>query len=117
LKNLLDYYVNTPHQSAEPTASSQGKALNEYRSDPGYSDSKGLSGSSAYRVTEACSGRVVEGCFVLRPDFDDAAISALRGYIAATPDRDLAEQLDDWISRVIRRKYCVKVRKEEADSG
>lgn len=65
-----------------------------------------VSGSRAYTVTDAATGATIKNCFVLRPETDDAAISAIRAYERATIDKPLAERLEEWVCGIIRRKYA-----------
>lgn len=51
-----------------------------------------------YEVRKKEDGSLVEGCFVLRPDKDPAAIEALRAYAAATPNKELSKDIDNWIA-------------------
>lgn len=55
-----------------------------------------------YNVTKVEDGSVVNGCFVLRPDKDPAAIEALRAYAMATPNPFLAKDITEWITRLER---------------
>jgi len=45
-------------------------------------------------------GEPVEGCFVLEPEDDEAALEALKAYAKATDDDDLAADLAYWISDI-----------------
>ncbi len=45
-------------------------------------------------------GKPVDGCFVLRPETDDAALMALVAYATHTPNRALAADLWDWTHRI-----------------
>lgn len=66
------------------------------------------SGSRRYIVTDRVTGETVKNCFVLRPDLDDTAIEAIQTYQHRTPDKNLAQLLDDWMCKVIREKYKEK---------
>lgn len=54
-----------------------------------------------YVVLKSDTGESVEGCFVLRPDKDKAAIAALLAYAAATKNQVLATDIQRWISTTI----------------
>ncbi len=45
-------------------------------------------------------GEPVEGCFVLCPETDDVALSALVAYATYTPNRVLADDLWGWVYRI-----------------
>ncbi len=51
-----------------------------------------------YEVTR--NGNHVDGCFVLRPETDTAALDALRRYVQVTTNRELADGLWTWIDRI-----------------
>lgn len=53
-----------------------------------------------YNVFKADTGEPVENCFVLRPERDVAARDALRAYIVATDNLELARDLDDWLNEL-----------------
>lgn len=50
-----------------------------------------------YIVRKADTGEGVDGCFVLRPDRDRAAVAALRAYAAATDNDVLATDILNWV--------------------
>ena len=50
-----------------------------------------------YIVRKADTGEGVDGCFVLRPDRDRAAVAALRAYAAATDNDALATDILNWV--------------------
>lgn len=51
---------------------------------------------SKYEIAK--NGEPLDGsCFVLRPDRDPAAVEALRAYAAATPNKDLAQDIVRWV--------------------
>ena len=52
---------------------------------------------SKYIVRKADTGEGVDGCFVLRPGKDLAAVAALRAYAAATDNDVLAADIIDWV--------------------
>ena len=55
---------------------------------------------SKYRVTK-WDGTPLDGdCFVLRPDRDPAARAALAAYAATTENRQLASDINVWMSRI-----------------
>ncbi|OPX46370.1 hypothetical protein CLHUN_01860 [Ruminiclostridium hungatei] len=53
-----------------------------------------------YRVFKARNNEPVEGCFVLRPDKDLAARTALRAYMHATDNYVLQQDLKKWIAEL-----------------
>jgi hypothetical protein len=64
--------------------------------EPQKSDYPGL--KVKYRVYKAKDNTPVENCFVLRPNKDPAAISALTAYAKATDNNCLAEDILNWIT-------------------
>jgi len=50
-----------------------------------------------YIVFKCDTGELVDGCFVLRPDKDEAAIAALVAYAGATGNKQLAADILAWI--------------------
>lgn len=50
-----------------------------------------------YIVRKSDTGEIVNGCFVLRPDKDSAAVAALRAYSAATDNEALAADIIKWV--------------------
>ena len=50
-----------------------------------------------YTVRKSSDGQLVAGCFVLRPDKDPVAATALRAYAAATDNTELAADIIDWV--------------------
>ena len=52
-----------------------------------------------YIVRKADTGDGVDGCFVLRPDRDRAAVAALRAYAAATDDKALSADIINWVGQ------------------
>ena len=52
-----------------------------------------------YIVRKADTGEGVDGCFVLRPDRDRAAVAALRAYASATDNDVLATDILNWVGR------------------
>ncbi len=46
------------------------------------------------------NGQRVDECFVLRPETDQAALSALVAYATYTSNRELAADLWEWIYRI-----------------
>lgn len=52
---------------------------------------------SKYEVRKRSDGTLVNNCFVLRPDRDDAAIAAMLAYADATSDSRLAKELREWV--------------------
>ena len=64
--------------------------------EPKNSDYPGL--KVKYRVYKAKDNTPVENCFVLRPNKDPAAISALTAYAKTTDNNCLAEDILNWIT-------------------
>jgi len=54
-----------------------------------------------YIVRKASNGELVDDCFVLRPDKDQAAIAALNAYADATENQVLAADIRKWLSSII----------------
>ena len=52
---------------------------------------------SKYIVQKSDTGETVDGCFVLRPDKDSAAVVALRAYARATDNEALAADIIKWV--------------------
>ena len=50
-----------------------------------------------YDVKKIETGETVNNCFVLRPDKDPAAVTALRAYARATPNKALADDIMAWV--------------------
>ena len=50
-----------------------------------------------FLVFKSDSGEMVENCFVLRPDKDPAAVSALRAYADATDNKVLSADIINWV--------------------
>ncbi len=50
-----------------------------------------------YIVIKEDTGELVKNCFVLRPDRDPAAVTALRAYAEATDNEALATDIINWI--------------------
>ena len=109
MKDINDYLRDHPIAAKSPADVNEERAADTPDGEP-------ASGSRAYTVTDNATGEIVRCAFVLRPDIDDAAINAIRAYAHACGNRKLAERLEDWVCGIIRRKYCVKVRKEERDA-
>lgn len=59
------------------------------------SEPKGLFGK--YIVRKTSDGTAVDNCFVLRPEKDPAAITAIRAYAEATDNSTLATDLLQWV--------------------
>lgn len=53
-----------------------------------------------YDVTKIEDGSQVNGCFVLRPDIDSAARDALWAYTAATDNKLLAAEIQQWLLKL-----------------
>lgn len=58
---------------------------------------KGL--KAKYLVFNAASGKMIENCFVLRPEKDAAAVEALRAYANTTENKTLAEDIYNWVGK------------------
>ena len=54
-----------------------------------------------YIVFKFSSGELVDDCFVLRPDKDKAAITALNAYADATENQVLASDIRKWLLTII----------------
>jgi len=63
---------------------------------PEESDYEGL--KVKYRVYKAKDNTPVENCFVLRPEKDLAAVAAFTAYAHATDNKQLAEDILNWIT-------------------
>lgn len=50
-----------------------------------------------YIVLKNEDGSLVTNCFVLRPEKDPAAVTALRAYAAATDNAELADDIINWV--------------------
>ena len=68
-------------------------------------DEKGL--YCKYRVTKA-DGTPVDNCFILRPERDPAAVSALRAYATATENEQLREDLYRWVGKPMQKPLLLK---------
>lgn len=55
-----------------------------------------------YEIRKKDTGELVEGCFVLRPDRDIAALRALETYAETTENRELAFQINLWLDHGIK---------------
>lgn len=53
-----------------------------------------------YNVFKVEDGSEVNGCFVLRPDKDPAAVKALRAYALATENDKLAREINSWLDLI-----------------
>lgn len=61
-----------------------------------------------YIVRRSDTGEEVDGCFVLRPEKDRAAVCALRTYAAETENEELADQLVNWVGQPVQRPIDLK---------
>lgn len=50
-----------------------------------------------FEVKSTNTGEIVGDCFVLRPDRDPAAIEAILAYAQATENKQLQEDLIEWV--------------------
>ena len=66
------------------------------------SDYEGL--KLKYIVYTCDTGEIVDGCFVLRPDKDEAAKVALLAYAEATDNKQLASDIRNWITELQRAR-------------
>lgn len=53
-----------------------------------------------YNVFDAADGRIVDGCFVLRPEKDKAAAYALMAYAEKTENKRLSKDLYGWLQEI-----------------
>lgn len=53
-----------------------------------------------YRVYKARNNEAVNGCFVLRPEKDPAALAALEAYASATINEQLSNDIRLWIHAI-----------------
>ena len=53
-----------------------------------------------YNVTKIDTGEPVGDCFVLRPTKDPAALQALIAYAIFTENKDLAQDISDWVREI-----------------
>ena len=70
-------------------------ALRQQEQERKTTTSEGLRCKYIVRKADTLEG--VDGCFVLRPDRDRAAVAALRAYAAATDNDDLATDILNWV--------------------
>ena len=54
-----------------------------------------------YIVFKASNGMLVDNCFVLRPEKDNAAVAALATYADTTENQILAADIRKWLSTII----------------
>ena len=86
-REIVEYTISTLRQQDEPKPLSAFLApMNCY---------KGL--KRKFLVFKSDSGEMVENCFVLRPDKDPAAVSALRAYADATDNKVLSADIINWV--------------------
>ncbi|WP_019123615.1 hypothetical protein [Brevibacillus massiliensis] len=57
-----------------------------------------------YEVRKKENGELVDGCFVLRPDKDGAALAALRKYAEATSNKQLSEDINNWLDSIVNER-------------
>lgn len=53
-----------------------------------------------YRVRKVSNGELIDGCFVLRPNKDKAAVAALYAYAEATENKVLAYDIRKWLEEL-----------------
>lgn len=53
------------------------------------------------KYTVLKDGEEQDGCFILKPWSDPAAREALRAYMAATDNEQLASDLRDWLDAIV----------------
>lgn len=63
-------------------------------------ENKGL--TVKYDVRKAETGELVNNCFVLRPEKDQAAFKALRCYADATGNGELRKDIHHWLDSIVR---------------
>lgn len=68
---------------------------------------KGL--KAKYLVFNAASGKMIENCFVLRPEKDAAAVEALRAYANTTENKTLAEDIYNWVGKGVTVQQWIPV--------
>lgn len=84
----VEKYETMPNYCSECGARLAPMATQEESTNPGL--------KLKYRVFKADSGEMVENCFVLRPDKDDAAWYAVMEYAFHTKNAFLAKDLRNW---------------------
>lgn len=65
------------------------------------SEPKGL--YNKYLVIKVVDDTVIDNCFILRPDKDPAAVTALQAYAAATGNKVLANDLYAWVGKPMQK--------------
>lgn len=65
------------------------------------SEDKGL--HVKYVVTKVDTGEIVNNCFVLRPDKDPAAITALQAYACTTENHELSMDIFGWLESIEKK--------------
>lgn len=85
-ERLIQHIKNLPTADAKPELASQSSA-------------EGL--KQKYSVFKSDTGEEVENCFVLKPAKDLAAVKALRAYAAATENRELSEDIYNWVGKPV----------------
>lgn len=58
-----------------------------------------------FLVFKSDTGKIVENCFVLRPDKDPAAVEALRVYARATDNAALSADIFNWVGKGEERRW------------
>lgn len=53
-----------------------------------------------YLVRKVSNGELIDGCFVLRPNKDKAAVAALHAYADATENKVLAHDIRKWLEEL-----------------
>lgn len=77
-------------------------------------DENGIYGK--FRVTKA-DGTPVDNCFILRPERDPAAVSALRAYATATENEQIREDLYRWVGKPMQKPLTLEELKALCETG
>lgn len=64
--------------------------------------------NSKFRVTERKTGKEIKGAFVLLPEIDSAARTAIASYAEATNKPKIARWLRAWLHSIHRQRLCRK---------
>lgn len=57
-----------------------------------------------YDVRKVDTGELVNNCFVLRPDKDEAAFTALKAYAEKTTNEELRKDINQWLDSILAEK-------------
>lgn len=110
MKNYLDFTKKNGKRGEAHTCTAGPESCDapeqgSGRSAMSWDEAAGKSGSRAYIVIDAATGAVLKNCFVLRPETDDLAISAIRDYAYHCTDKVLSERLEDWVCEILKKRY------------